>query len=67
MDFFNLITILVLKALKAMAKFGWHLSNSVAFIILNLFVKIGLQLWLDKPIEEPPEYLEKIEIQGLLL
>ncbi|CAN5183905.1 hypothetical protein BH20BAC1_BH20BAC1_28790 [soil metagenome] len=45
-----LITILVLKALKAMAKFGWHLSNLVAFIRLNLFVKIDLQLWLDKPL-----------------
>jgi len=47
-----LITILVLKALKAMAKYGWHLSNLVAFIRLNLFVKINLQLWLDKPFEE---------------
>jgi hypothetical protein len=50
-----LITILVLKALKAMAKFNWHLSNLVAFIRLNLFVKINLQLWLDKPFEEPLE------------
>ena len=29
-----LITILILKALKAMAKYGWHLSNLVAFIRL---------------------------------
>jgi len=53
-----LITILVLKALKAMAKFNWHLSNLVAFIRLNLFVKIELQKWLDKPFENdksPPE------------
>lgn len=50
-----LITILMLKALKAMAKYGWHLSNLVAFIRLNLFVKIDLQMWLDKPFEEPPE------------
>jgi Transposase DDE domain/Domain of unknown function (DUF4372) len=60
-----LITILILKALKATAKFGWHLSNLVAFIRLNLFVKIGLQLWLDNPyeehIEEPPN-----SIQGVL-
>jgi IS4 transposase len=47
-----LITILILKAMKAMAKFNWHLSNLVAFIRLNLFVKIDLQLWLDKPFEE---------------
>ena len=60
-----LITILILKALKAMAKFNWHLSNLVAFIRLNLFVKINLQQWIDKPFEEhndPP-----IEIlQGVL-
>lgn len=52
-----LITILVLKALKAIAKFDWHLSNLVAFIRLNLFVKISLQLWLDKPFEQPPEII----------
>lgn len=53
-----LITILVLKALKAIAKYNWHLSNLVAFIRLNLFVKIDLQLWLDEPFEidkSPPE------------
>ena len=47
-----LITILVLKALKAMAKFKWHLSNLVAFIRLNLFVKIDLESWLNKPFEQ---------------
>ena len=46
-----LITILMLKAFKAMAKYNWHLSNLVAFIRLNLFVKIDLQHWLDKPFE----------------
>jgi hypothetical protein len=44
-----LITILILKAVKALAKYNWHLSNLVAFIRLNLFVKIELQRWLDKP------------------
>lgn len=57
-----LITILVLKALKALAKFNWHLSNLVAFIRLNLFVKINLQLWLDSPFEEihdsPPQNIQ---------
>ena len=60
-----LITILILKALKAMAKFGWHLSNLVAFIRLNLFVKIGLQQWLDKPFEEPKHPPEQL-LQGVL-
>lgn len=51
-----LITILVLKALKAIAKYPWYLSNLVAFIRLNLFVKINLQKWLDEPFVEvnPP-------------
>lgn len=60
-----LITILVLKAMKAMAKYKWHLSNLVAFIRLNIFVKIDLQLWLNKPFEEPPESHEEY-IQGVL-
>ena len=61
-----LITILVLKALKAMAKFNWHLSNLVAFIRLNIFVKINLQEWLDKPFEEPPPTAPLKSIQGIL-
>ena len=60
-----LITILILKALKALAKYNWYLSNLVAFIRLNLFVKVDLQNWLDKPFEDdvgPPE----IYVQGSL-
>jgi Transposase DDE domain/Domain of unknown function (DUF4372) len=60
-----LITILLLKALKAMAKHKWNLSNLVAFIRLNLFVKIDLQQWVDHPFEEhydPPGPF----IQGVL-
>jgi len=61
-----LITILILKVLKQMAKFGWHLSNLVAFIRLNLFVKIDLQKWMDKPFEEHIEPPPEINIQGVL-
>src|SRR5699024_8884219 len=60
-----LITILILKALKAMAKHCWYLSNLVGFIRLNLFVKIDLQHWLDHPFQPdhpPPE----AGIQGVL-
>jgi hypothetical protein len=60
-----LITILILKALKAIAKFKWYLSNLVAFIRLNLFVKIDLQLWLDNPFEEISPPTSKY-IQGVL-
>jgi len=48
-----LITILILKYLKALSKCNWHLSNLVAFIRLNLFAKIELQRWLDKPFDDP--------------
>ena len=58
-----LITILVLKMLRQIAKYGWQLSNLVAFIRLNLFVKIDLQKWLDQPFEDPPTTQEKV-IQG---
>lgn len=60
-----LITILILKVLKAMSKFKWYLSNLVSFIRLNLFVKIDLQLWLDDPFGDhykPPEN----PLQGVL-
>jgi len=60
-----LITIMLLKVLKAVAKYGWHLSNLVAFIRLNIFVKIELQKWLDRPFEDhdkPPQN----ESQGVL-
>jgi hypothetical protein len=51
-----LITILILKALKTQAKHPWYLSNLVAFIRLNLFVKVDLYQWLDNPFakEQPP-------------
>jgi hypothetical protein len=61
-----LITILILKAMKAMAKFNWHLSNLVAFIRLNLFVKIDLQLWLDKPFEKSRSTSGINVMQGVL-
>ena len=60
-----LITILILKVLKAMAKYSCQLSNLVAFIRLNLFVKIDLQKWLDKPFEDPPTR-NQVHIQGVL-
>jgi hypothetical protein len=60
-----LITILVLKALKAMAKHNWYLSNLVAFIRLNLFVKVDLQKWLDHPFQEHPPP-KRNDLQGVL-
>jgi hypothetical protein len=60
-----MITILVLKVLKEISKYGWQLSNLVAFIRLNLFVKIDLQKWLDEPFDKPKPKPD-IPIQGVL-
>lgn len=48
-----MIAMLLLKYLKEKADYKWHLSNMVAFIRLNLFVKIGLMEWLNKPFYKP--------------
>ena len=46
-----MIAILILKYLKACASYGWCLSNMVAFLRLNLFVKFDLRKLLDAPFE----------------
>ena len=56
-----LISILILKYMKAIAKYPWCLSNLIAFLRLNLFVKIDLQLWLDKPFEPPDDEIQPPE------
>jgi FOG: Transposase and inactivated derivatives len=61
-----LIIILILKALKALSKYNWHLSNLVAFIRLNLFVKIELQRWLDKPFDDSKPPPTNNMVQGIL-
>lgn len=60
-----LITILILKALKTQAKYPWYLSNLVAFIRLNLFVKVDLHQWLDNPFAKEQSPPDK-SIQGVL-
>jgi len=61
-----LITILILKFLKQTAKYKWHLSNLVAFLRLNLFVKIDLLKWLNNPFEEDVGKAPEKHIQGVL-
>jgi hypothetical protein len=52
-----MITMLILKYLKKIGKHPWCLSNLIAFLRLNLFVKNELQLWLDNPfdVEDLPD------------
>jgi len=48
-----LITILILKYLKQLAKYDWCFANLIAFLRMTLFSKIDLQKWLDEPFHPP--------------
>ncbi len=61
-----MITILILKYLKACAKYGWCLSNLVAFLRINLLVKYDLQNLLDNPFQTDPSPPESKYKQGVL-
>lgn len=54
-----MIAILLLNYLHKKAKFKWHLSNLITFLRINLFVKIDMWKWVNKPILEransPPQ------------
>jgi len=53
----SLIAMMLLRHFKKLAKFNWHLSNLITFMRINLFVKIDLYTWLDKPLietQKPP-------------
>ena len=54
-----LITMLILKYLKHLGKYNWCLSNLIAFLRMNLFVKISLQEWLDEPFKPPEDDIYK--------
>lgn len=51
-----MITLLLLRYLKEIAKYGWSLSNLIAFLRMNLFVKIDLTQWLDSPFKPPEDF-----------
>ena len=59
-----MITLLILKYLKACASYSWCLSNMVAFLRLNLFVKFDLRKMLNEPFKppDPPEGTDHIQI-----
>lgn len=62
-----MITILIIKYLKACAKYGWCMSNLVAFLRLNLLVKFDLNRLLDNPFEQEVKSIpDEQYIQGNL-
>jgi len=53
----SMISMLLIRYLKSKAEYKWHLSNLITFLRMNIFVKIDLWKWLNKPIlpkEKPP-------------
>ncbi len=62
-----MITILIIKYLKASAKYNWCMSNLVAFLRLNLLVKFDLNRLLDNPFEQDTKPIPiQAHIQGNL-
>jgi hypothetical protein len=57
-----LISLLIVKFLKEIAKYPWSLSNLIAFLRMNLFNKISLDEWLHHPFE-PKENFELENLQ----
>ena len=51
-----LITLLLLRYLKELAEYHWSLSNLIAFLRMNLFVKILLTEWLNNPFKPPEDF-----------
>lgn len=51
------ISYLMLRYLKAIAKYGWSLSNLIAAIRGCLFLKIDLRSFLDEPFKPPDELI----------
>jgi len=58
-----LIAMLLIKFLQLKSKFGWSLSNLVAFLRWNLFSYKDLWAWLDKPFETIPEIPPPLQMQ----
>ena len=61
----ELITLLLMKYLKEISKYGWSLSNLIAFLRMNLFVKIQLSEWLDNPFKPPEDFSMENRQQSL--
>ena len=61
-----LIAILLIKYLQFKSKFGWSLSNLVAFLRWNLFTYRDLWEWIDNPFDILPIQQEPVQYHLLL-
>lgn len=50
-----LISMLLLRYMQMISRFGWSLSNLVALLRMNLFTHRDLMAWLDQPFATPPD------------
>jgi len=50
-----LISMLLLRYLQLISRFGWSLSNLVALLRMNLFTHRDLRAWLNEPFAAPPD------------
>ena len=50
----HFVAMLLIKYLKFKSKFGWSLSNLVAFLRWNLFTYRNLWEWIDSPFDTLP-------------
>jgi hypothetical protein len=57
-----LIAILLIKFLQFKSKFGWSISNLVAFLRWNLFTYRDLWEWIDNPFDVLPIVPESVQI-----
>jgi IS4 transposase len=58
-----LIAILLVKYLQFRSKFGWSLSNLVAFLRWNLFTYRDLWEWIDQPFDVMPVQPESVQYE----
>jgi len=58
-----LIAILLIKFFQLKSKFGWSLSNLVAFLRWNLFTYKDLWEWVDKPFDVISEVPQPVQLQ----
>lgn len=58
-----LIAILLIKFLQFKSKFGWSLSNLIAFLHWNLFTYRDLWEWIDNPFDVLPIVPGSVQIQ----
>ena len=57
-----LIAMLLIKFLQFKSKFGWSLSNLVAFLRWNLFTYRDLWEWIDNPFDILPVVPNSVQI-----